>query len=159
METGNTFCDKFAIHASRLWLAGLAPKAPGTAGSAVAAILAPFILMPLPIWLRIVLVAAIFFVGSHLITRAEKALGSHDPGEIVLDELVGQWVTFIPFTMVSPWWIVVGFFVFRFFDITKPFPVRDSEKWFDGGWSVMIDDVIAGFYAMASLGVLMWFFG
>lgn len=150
--------DTMAIHISRLGPAGLSPKAPGTVGSAVAALLAPLLFMPLPMWLRITFLVLIFCWGSMVITQAEKALGSHDPGEIVLDELVGQWITFLPFVTLSFWWMVVGFILFRCFDIWKPYPVKDSEKWLHGGWGVMIDDVFAGFYAMASLGILRMIF-
>ena len=150
--------DTLAVHISRLGPMGLCPKAPGTAGSALAAVLAPLIFMPWPIWLRILLLVVIFCWGSLIISQAETSLGQHDPGEIVLDELVGQWVTFLPFASLSIVWLAVGFVLFRIFDIAKPYPVGASEKWLEGGWGVMIDDVFAGFYAMACLGILRLFF-
>lgn len=159
MAAQHSFSDSFAIHASRLGPAGLSPKAPGTVGSAVAIFVAPFIFMPLPIWLRLAVVVAIFFWGSMIITRAEKLLGLKDPGEIVLDELVGQWLTVLPFASLSVGWMFLAFVLFRVFDIAKPYPVRDSEKWLPEGWGVMIDDVMAGLYAMVCLGVLHWIFG
>lgn len=158
MATQRSFSDSFAIHASRLGPAGLSPKAPGTVGSAVAIILAPLVFMPLPIWLRLAVLAVIFFWGSILISRAEKLLGLKDPGEIVLDELVGQWLTVLPFATLSFEWMALAFVLFRVFDISKPYPVKDSEKWLPGGWGVMVDDVMAGLYAMVCLGILQWIF-
>lgn len=154
MTTEISLQDKIAVHASRLGPSGLSPYAPGTVGSAVAIILAPVFFMPLPIWLRVLVIAALFCWGSIQISRAEKILGSKDPGEIVLDELVGQWITILPFASLSFWWMLLAFALFRLFDITKPYPVKDSEKWLTGGWGVMIDDVLAGIYAMGCLGAL-----
>lgn len=158
MITQLSTSDKIALHASRLGPFGLSPVAPGTAGSAAAVLLAPIFFMPLPMWLRIAAIAVIFCWGSIQITRAEEILESKDPGSIVLDELVGQWITFLPFAALSFWWMMIGFILFRIFDITKPYPVKDSEKWLEGGWGVMIDDVLAGLYAMVCLGVLRFFF-
>ena len=158
MAAQRSFSDSFAIHASRLGPAGLSPKAPGTVGSAVAIILAPLIFMPLPIWLRLAVLVVVFFGGSILISRAETLLGLKDPGEIVLDELVGQWLTVLPFASLSFEWMALAFILFRVFDIAKPYPVKDSEKWLPGGWGVMVDDVMAGLYAMVSLGILHWIF-
>ncbi|SIO38908.1 phosphatidylglycerophosphatase A family protein [Halodesulfovibrio marinisediminis] len=158
MMTELSLSDKIAVHASRLGPSGLSPFAPGTVGSAVAVLLAPIFFMPLPMWMRIAFIAVLFFWGSIQITRAEKILGSKDPGEIVLDELVGQWITILPFAALSFWWMVIAFFLFRVFDIAKPYPIRDSEKWLERGWGVMIDDVLAGLYAMVCLGVLRFLF-
>lgn len=158
MAAQRSFSDSFAIHASRLGPAGLSPKAPGTVGSAVAIILAPLVFMPLPIWLRLAVLAGIFFWGSLLISRAETLLGLKDPGEIVLDELVGQWLTVLPFASLSFEWMILAFVLFRVFDISKPYPVKDSEKWLPGGWGVMVDDVMAGLYALVCLGILQWIF-
>ncbi|MEZ0576193.1 phosphatidylglycerophosphatase A family protein [Halodesulfovibrio aestuarii] len=158
MITELSLRDKIAVHVSRLGPSGLSPCAPGTVGSAVAIALAPIFFMPLPMWIRIVVLAVLFCWGSIQITRAEQVLGSKDPGEIVLDELVGQWITILPFAALSFWWMVLAFCLFRFFDITKPFPVKDSEKWLENGWGVMIDDVLAGLYAMVCLGILRFLF-
>lgn len=158
MITELSLRDKIAVHASRLGPSGLSPFAPGTVGSAVAIALAPIFFMPLPMWMRIVVIAALFCWGSMQITRAEEILGSKDPGEIVLDELVGQWITILPFAALSFWWMVLAFCLFRIFDIAKPFPIKDSEKWLESGWGVMIDDVIAGLYAMVCLGILQFLF-
>ena len=85
--------------------------------------------------------------------KAEKAFGRVDPGEVVIDEIVGQIITFLATPKVSWIWLLAGFFLFRAFDIVKPFPARRAER-LPGGWGIMLDDVIAGLYALIVLVVL-----
>jgi len=146
--------DSLCIHVSRLGPFGCSPKAPGTAGSAAAMLAAPLLFMPLSPGWRVAVLLAVFLLGSLAVTRAESLLGKKDPGEIVLDELLGQWLTYLPFAALSWGWLLIGFVLFRVFDILKPYPVRNAEHWLPGGWGVMIDDVIAGLYAMLCLGLL-----
>ena len=73
----------------RLGIAGLSPRAPGTAGSALAALLAPLIFLPLPLWGRLLFLTVIVVTGGLAATRAEILLGRTDPGEVVIDELAG----------------------------------------------------------------------
>ena len=80
----------------RLGIAGLSPKAPGTAGSALAALLAPLLFLPLPLWGRLLFLAVIVVTGGLAATRAEILLGRTDPGEVVIDELVGVWIALLP---------------------------------------------------------------
>jgi len=75
---------------------------------------------------------------------------------VVIDELVGQWLTFLPLAAPTTFELVAGFFLFRAFDILKPPPVRASENWLPGGFGVMIDDVLAGIYAGVCLLILIW---
>lgn len=135
----------------RLGVAGLAPRAPGTWGSAVAALFAPLWFLPLSMQGRIVLLAGIFFVGSLAATRAEALLGEKDPPQVVVDELLGLWLALLPFTAVSPLMLLAAFALFRLFDIWKPWPVRASENWMRGGFGVMLDDAVAGVMAMLCL--------
>ena len=170
--------DRFALHISRLGFAGLSPKAPGTAGSALAVALAPWFFLPLPSFLRLALLVVLYIVGSWAAGRAEELLGGKDPSCVVVDELVGQWITLFP--LCSPVFsprmpavfpgpalgpaqvplipLAAGFILFRVFDITKPGPVKKSENWLKGGQGIMIDDVLAGVSALAALcGVcLLW---
>ena len=147
----SSFTDKAALCLSRLGVAGLSPYAPGTAGSALAALIAPFVFLPLPLWARLVLLALIFYIGSLAAGRAELLLGEKDPGQVVIDELMGLWIVLCPFA-VAPWWLVgLAFVLFRLFDITKPWPVKASETWLPGGYGVMIDDAVAGLQALAVL--------
>ena len=83
--------DQLVLYFCRLGVAGLDPKATGTWGTAMACLLAPYIFLPLNIWLRAGLLLALFFLGAMAATRAEKLLGRKDPGEVVIDELVGVW--------------------------------------------------------------------
>lgn len=135
---------------------GYAPIAPGTAGSAVAWLI--FILIPglrdLPLLLLIVLV---FFIGVKVATDVEKTDG-HDASVIVIDEMVGMWVSLLILPVSISWtgWIA-AFFLFRFFDIVKPFPAGKSQK-LHAGWGIMMDDLFAGFYANLAVRLIFWLF-
>jgi phosphatidylglycerophosphatase A len=149
--------DRAAREFCRVWLAGRAPRAPGTCGSAVAAILAPWCFLPLPLGLRLALLAVLFVVGAMAADRVERMLGKKDPGEVVIDEVLGQWICYLPFTVLSFWGLAAGFVLFRIFDIAKPWPVKAAETLVPGGYGVMLDDVVAGAYAMACLFILSSF--
>jgi phosphatidylglycerophosphatase A len=131
------------------------PVAPGTWGSAGAAVLAPFVFMPLPMGGRILLLVAVFCVGVLAASKAEKLLGCKDPGCVVIDEVVGQWLTLAPFAVLGWGQIALGFLLFRVFDITKPWPVKQAEKGFPGGVGVMVDDVVAGAYTALALWLVL----
>jgi phosphatidylglycerophosphatase A len=124
---------------------GFFPFAPGTVGSLVA--LLPFLLIPLPntaAWFSIIVL--VFFIGVWAATEVEKTHG-HDASVIVIDEMVGMWlsIVFLP-SWVNGYWLMGAFLIFRLFDIVKPFPAGISQK-LPGGWGVMVDDVIAGIYS------------
>ncbi len=151
---GTTKTDFLTLFFCRLGIAGLAPKAPGTVGTLVAALLAPICFLPLPIFWRIAVLILIFFLGAFAGTHAEKVLHSKDPGQIVIDELVGMWITLLPFAYLGLYELSLGFILFRIFDIFKPWPIKASEKWLPSGYAIMIDDVIAGIFAMLCLILL-----
>ena len=140
----------------RLGIAGLSPKAPGTAGSALAALLAPLLFLPLPLWGRLLFLAVIVVTGGLAATRAEILLGRTDPGEVVIDELVGVWIALLPLGAGQWSWpgLVWAFALFRLFDIWKPWPVHASENWLPAGWGIMLDDILAGLMAMCCMLVL-----
>ena len=146
--------DKIILIFCRLGPAGLAPWAPGTWGSALACLLAPFLFLPLSFGWRLFVLALIFVAGSLAATRAERLLGRKDPGEVVIDELLGVWLTLLPFEKPGLLLIVMAFALFRFFDIRKPWPVRASENWLPDGFGVMLDDVLAALWALLCLGGL-----
>jgi phosphatidylglycerophosphatase A len=130
---------------------GYAPIAPATVCSFVVTIvlwLSGALESPLYIWL----IPAIFVVGIVTATRAERAYG-HDGRQIVIDEVVGQMIAFVAMPPSAAVFIG-GFFLFRFFDIVKPFPAGRSQK-LPSGLGVMADDVIAGVYANLALRVLV----
>jgi phosphatidylglycerophosphatase A len=127
--------------------AGYAPIASGTVGSLVAAAalwLIPFSATALLATLVVVTIAGVW-AGS----RVERALGAKDPGVIVIDEVAGMFlaVLFLPRTLPV---IASAFFLFRLFDIWKPYPARQIQE-LHGGLGVMLDDLIAGAYALAVL--------
>ncbi|WP_440222287.1 phosphatidylglycerophosphatase A family protein [Dokdonella sp. MW10] len=136
---------------------GLSPFAPGTAGS-LAALVPWLALRELPpIALAVVIVAA-FALGVWASEVVVRRLGLQDPGVIVWDEFVGQWITLVPL-LVWPqapwWWIVVGFLVFRVADIAKPWPASWADRTVKGGFGVMLDDAFAGVWAALALAGLL----
>lgn len=148
--------DGFVLAFCRLGFAGLAPCAPGTWGTAVACILAPFLFFPLSLGWRCIVLSAIFIAGGIAATHAEKVLGEKDPGQVVIDELAGVWLVFLPYPQPSVWLILTGFVFFRIFDIFKPWPVKASENWLPDGFGVMIDDIVAGLWALLCVQTLFW---
>jgi len=148
--------DRLSLLIAGLGPIGKMPRAPGTWGSVVAVLVAPVLFLPLHGLLRLVLLAAIFYIGGKAATRTEELLQQKDPGRVVIDELLGQWITFLPFASPTTFELAAGFILFRVFDILKPPPIRASENWLPDGYGVMIDDVLAGVYACLCLAVLHW---
>ncbi len=150
----NTVADVLCLALCRMGCAGLAPQAPGTWGSLVALLMAPIYFFPLSLMGRSIVLVVLFFVGSLASSRAELLLKRKDPSQIVVDEWLGMWLIFLPFTKVSLSMFVTGFVLFRFFDIVKPWPVRASEQWMRHGFGVMLDDAVAACMGMVCLAVL-----
>lgn len=128
---------------------GLAPVAPGTAASAVAALAYALALSGLPRPAYVLLVAALIAAGTAAAGRYAAALGRPDPGRIVVDEVCGQLVAlaFLPGEWTT---VAASFALFRFFDILKPWPIRKLEK-LAGGPGIMADDIGAGLAAAAAV--------
>ncbi len=138
--------------------AGYFPIAPGTAGSVVGvAAVVGLGRLPLPHAAAIVVLAAaslaLFGVGVWAAGESEKFFGRTDPGEVVIDEVVGQMLTFLVIPHPTWKWLAGGFLLFRVFDIVKPFPARQAER-IPRGWGIMLDDVIAGAYGLVVLAVI-----
>jgi phosphatidylglycerophosphatase A len=129
--------------------AGYSPIASGTAGSAVALLilwLVPFSRVGLVVFFVVVTVAGTW--AAHV---AEAAVGSKDPGVIVIDEVAGMTLSVLVLPLPLTWRVLlVGFVLFRIFDVVKPFPAGRSQR-LRGGVGVMIDDIIAGLYALILL--------
>ena len=135
------------------WLAtwfgcGYAPVAPGTAGSAAALAIA-VLLHEYAGWtslwiavLGIVFVAPAVWSSSALASR----IGKHDPGIVVIDEVVGQWLTIAGLSSYSWRSWLAAFLLFRLFDVVKPPPARQLER-LPGGFGIVADDIMAGAYA------------
>ncbi|WP_101759074.1 phosphatidylglycerophosphatase A [Oceanicoccus sp. KOV_DT_Chl] len=130
---------------------GLAPKAPGTFGTLMAVPL--YLLLnqlPLVIYFGIVVLA--FALGIYLCGKTADDLGVHDHPGIVWDEFVGFWITM----MAAPagWqWLLLGFALFRLFDIWKPWPIKIFDQTMETGLGIMIDDVLAGIYALVIIQI------
>ena len=145
---------RLAVFIATAGYSGYFPIAPGTVGSAVG--LGVYLLVwwsQSPI-LETGLIVAIFAAGTWAATHAERFFGGIDPGPVVIDEVLGMLVT-LAFLPVGWTGAVAGFFLFRIFDIIKPYPANRLEK-FHGGFGIMADDAMAGIYANLSLRLLMW---
>jgi phosphatidylglycerophosphatase A len=146
--------SRLALLISTFGYVGFFPIAPGTAGS-----FAGLALYALVRWidvpaLELAAIVAVFATGVWAATRSEVLLGGTDPGPIVIDEVLGMLMTlaWLPLSMTG---VVVGFFLFRVYDVIKPYPARRFED-APGGWGVMLDDAMAGLYGQATLRVLVW---
>lgn len=149
--------DSLMLTYARVGFAGKSPIAPGTCGSLVAIALAPFLFMPLPFWGRIIMLLLVLVTGTIASGRAETILQTQDPSEVVIDEVLGQWLVLLPFKHLLFWEYAAAFVLFRIFDILKPWPIRKLES-IGGGFGIMIDDAAAGLYAMACLAILRLIF-
>ena len=133
---------------------GAAPKAPGTWGTLAAVLIYwPLSQLSPDHYLLMLLVTSV--MGIYICGQTARDLGVHDHGSIVWDELVGFWITM--FAAPVGWvWVVVGFVLFRFFDIIKPWPISWIDKKITGGFGIMLDDVIAGVMAAVVLQGIAW---
>jgi phosphatidylglycerophosphatase A len=132
--------------------AGFLPWAPGSWGSLAALPLAWAIVFYGSGWWLFAAAILVFVIGWFAATRATRAGGDSDPGWVVIDEVVGQWLTLFAFP-VSLGGYAIGFLLFRLFDIWKPWPIRQVERRCGGGFGIMIDDVLAAVYAAAVIAI------
>ena len=124
-------------------------RMPGTLGSMVAC--AVWIMFGgLPIWA----IAAVIVIGTVAADKYEKAAKRTDPPEVVIDEVAGCWISCFGFDMT---YAIVGLFMFRIIDITKPFPVKQMEK-LPGGVGIMADDIVGGVIANLLIRLIKWVF-
>jgi phosphatidylglycerophosphatase A len=124
--------------------AGCSPVIPGTVGSAVT--LLALWLIPFTPWAVLWTLLAVTALGIWAASRVERMLGVKDPGVIVIDEVAGMLLSVLTLPRTLPV-LITAFVLFRLFDIWKPFPARASQS-LTGGVGVMLDDLIAGFYAL-----------
>ena len=151
---------KVALHSPSGFLAfgfgsGLSPFAPGTMGTLVAV---PFIfalrsLGESGFWLALVV---LFLLGVWLCGNVSRKLGVHDHGGIVWDEMVGYWLS-AAFVPLQWHWLLAAFLLFRFFDILKPWPIRQLDSKISGGFGIMLDDIVAALFTLVILTVLQNF--
>ncbi|WOE33166.1 MULTISPECIES: phosphatidylglycerophosphatase A [unclassified Acinetobacter] len=141
--------NRFIVFCGVGFGSGLAPKAPGTFGSA-------FALLFVPIWLAfgfyytLIAIVIMSIIGIYICGQTAKIMGVHDDGRIVWDEFAGQSITFLPLIYIGQmsWlWVLVSFALFRLFDVWKPWPIRVIDRQVAGGFGIMFDDIIAGIWA------------
>jgi phosphatidylglycerophosphatase A len=135
---------------------GRLPRAPGTWASLAALPLAAALDWLGGPWLVLLAALALFGLGVWASDRYMVACGLHDPAAVVVDEVVGQWLTLalLPLTPIA---YLLGFVLFRIADMVKPWPADWIDRTVAGGVGVMLDDVVAGIYAGAlALALLVW---
>lgn len=143
---------------------GLVPFAPGTVAAFTGLLLwyVIYLFLP-PLWVTIVtlfLIVSVTIVGAWTSDVMEKYWGP-DPRAVVIDEYVGCWIPLLVAPCGKWTWLIalLGFGLFRLIDIFKPLGCRKVEDKFPGGWGVMLDDVLAGFYALVIVLAVKWAFG
>ena len=139
---------------------GYSPFAPGTAGALVGCLMLwgleylwPGLFAGTNGWMGLMLLIGLFFfLGVKSADVLEPEWG-HDPSKVVVDEMVGVWIAmlFVPFSLLN---LTIAFILFRIFDIWKPMGIRQMEK-INGGWGVMLDDVLAGVYSLVVMHVYL----
>ena len=138
--------------------AGYFPKAPGTAGAVLAAVIwygLTFILSPCHLLLATASLIVLFtFLGVRSSGVMEVYWGK-DPSKVVVDEMVGMWIPLLAVNDGNLLFAFAAFFLFRLFDIFKPLGIRKMEA-IKGGWGIMLDDILAGIYCLLILCVLRW---
>lgn len=132
--------------------AGCSPKAPGTMGTLIAvALYLPLSRLPLEMYLGVTLLVSL--AGIFICGWSARQLGVHDHPGIVWDEIAGFLITMLA-APPGLLWILIGFVLFRLFDILKPWPISWFDRHVGGGLGIMLDDIIAGFAALACMQLL-----
>jgi len=131
---------------------GYSPVAPGTFGTLLASILY-LLILPQNIYAYFAILIILGFTAVFVSAEADKLYESDDNPRIVIDEIVGLWVT-MALLPKSIELAVIGFVLFRFFDVIKPLYIRQIQK-LNGGWGIVADDVLAGIYSNIILQVLV----
>lgn len=134
---------------------GLSPKMPGTFGT-LAGMLLYLVFAPSDNWLLYGLIVLVGFIaGIYICAYTASALDVHDHGGIVWDEIVGYWLTMclVPKSLT---WAVIGFCLFRLFDIWKPWPISLADRKLQGGLGIMLDDVLAALFSLLIIQITLY---
>jgi len=145
---------RLAFAIATIFKVGYIPIAPGTVGSIVGLLVFWLIKDSASFTIEMFVAAALFFAGVWASTIVEQVLERHDPGVVIIDEVVGMLVAL----MLLPPTITVmflAFLLFRVFDIIKPYPARSCEQ-LSRGWGIMMDDVVAGLYVNVLIHMILW---
>jgi phosphatidylglycerophosphatase A len=137
---------------------GFIPYAPGTWASLIATLI--WIVIPVEsVTIRIIIVCSTFVVGIIVAGLSELKSGIVDPSYVVIDEVAGMWLALLLLPKIQrpnhiPM-ILLAFLVFRFFDITKIYPIKNLER-LGGGFGIMIDDIAAGIFTAIAVNLIIW---
>ena len=145
---------RLAFAIATVFKAGYIPIAPGTVGSIIGLLVFWLIKDYASFTIEMFVAATLFFAGVWASTIVEQVLERHDPGVVIVDEVVGMLVAL----MLLPPTITVmflAFLLFRVFDIIKPYPARWCEQ-LSRGWGIMMDDVVAGLYVNVLIHIILW---
>ena len=134
---------------------GKAAKAPGTFGT-LAAIPLVLLMQQLSLTHYLIITCISMLAGFYICGKAAKDMGVHDHGAIVWDEVVGLMITMIA-APLGFMWLALGFVLFRFFDIVKPWPIRWLDAKVHGGFGIMIDDVLAGVFSLIGVQLAVYY--
>lgn len=145
---------RLAVFVATVGYCGYFPIAPGTVGSAAGLVVYLLVWWTHSPLIEAALIALVFAAGAWAGTHAERYFGGIDPGPVVIDEVLGMLIT-LAFIPVGWSGALAGFFLFRVFDVFKPYPADRLER-LHGGLGVMADDAMAAVYANISLRLLIW---
>lgn len=147
----SNFFDKIHFLIASGLYSGLSPVAPGTVGSLVV-LLFLWLIPEQSVHLHLVIIVCLYFIGVWSSSNVAQKIGK-DPSLVVIDEMAGMWIplAICPKRVI---YYLIAFLLFRLLDIVKPFPIKRIER-FPGGWGIMTDDVIAGFYAAIGIELLL----
>lgn len=155
--------SRFALAVASAGGLGLLRPAPGTWGSlgAIGCVIPLFVWAPPQAWQWILGVGAVVATVAGILAcpAAIRQWQREDPSQVVIDEVAGQWLALacVPavISVANPWWtLILGFLMFRIFDIIKPWPVSSLER-LPAGWGIMFDDLAAGVLAGLTTSVLL----
>ena len=148
------FSGRIALILSTWFGTGLLPVAPGTFGTGAAVPLA-FGLTCLPTGYAVFAIWIVVGIAIWTSDQSYKLLGNDDPSVVVIDEVAGYLLTIF---LLPPSWLTfgLGFVLFRFFDILKPYPIKKMEK-LRGGLGIVMDDLVAGLYAHLGIRLILFF--
>ena len=148
----SAFSGKIALILGTWFGCGLVPLGAGTLGT-LGAIPLIIVLEELGIRSHVITLIPVLAIAIWASARTQSLLGREDPSEVVIDEVAGFLLTmaFLPYTWLS---LCLGFFLFRFFDILKPFPIKQLEK-LKGGFGIVADDLMAGIYAWGCSWIIL----
>ena len=133
---------------------GLAPVAPGTAGS-LPGVLLFWLTLDLGLYVQLTVAAVLVVAGVWICGESARRIGVHDHGGIVWDEIAGMYLTLLAAPLTPIGWLA-AFVLFRVMDIVKPWPIRDLDHRLGGGVGIMLDDLVAALYAAVVLGLYRW---